>query len=172
MAEKESVYNLKIRHVGMFDFKETYRVMFEWLLHEGYDVFEKEYKEIIGQNGAKEVDVFWDATKKVSDYFKFWINVRFHPLAMTSVEVDVDGVKQKMNKGDFTIEFKSALLKDTENKWAGNDFLRFLRKNYDKYLIRERTEKSQIKLIAELESFVEYAKDFLALAARRPTTNL
>ena len=31
---------------------------------------------------------------------------------MTSVEVEIDGVKQKMNKGQFELEIKSILLKE------------------------------------------------------------
>jgi hypothetical protein len=140
--------------------------MFEWLINEGWEVNETLYKEIIGQGGAKEVDVFWDATKTFTDYTKFWMNIRFHPLGMTSVEIDVDGVKQKMNKGDLTIEFKSALLKDYNGNWDGNNFSKTLRNLYEKFMIAQRLEKQEAKLVSERDALVEYVKDFLTLAGR------
>lgn len=167
MPEKEAVYKTKVRHVGMFDFKETYRVFFEWFTGEGYDVYETVYKEIIGANGMKEVDIFWDVSKSVSNYFGFFISIRLHPLAMTSVEVEIDGVKQKMNKGDYTIEIGASLLKDMTDTFSGNNFVKSLRKNYDKYLIAERIQQHKEKLIAETDAFAEYAKSYLALTGRK-----
>jgi hypothetical protein len=167
MVEKDALFKSKARHVGIFDFKETYRVLFEWLYNEGYDVNEILYKEVVQQGGTKEVDVFWEATKKISDYFKFFIKVRFHPVQMTSVEVEIEGVKQKMNKGDFTIEFECVLLKDYDSKWETSSFIRSLRRNYDKYLQRGRIEQHEGRLIEEMQNLVEYAKAFLALTGRR-----
>jgi len=170
MVEKDSLFKGKVRHVGTFDFKETYRVMFEWLIGEGYDIDEKYYKEIItgsGPNGPiKEVDVWWEATKKISEYNKFFMTIRFHPLAMTSVEVEINGVKQKMNKGDFTIEFSSTLLKDYEDSW-NSPFLKNLRRLYENTLVRERTEQYEGKLITELQQLQEYVKSFLELTGRK-----
>lgn len=164
MVEKLTILSSKVRHVGTFDMKETYRVLFEWLVEKGYEVNENKYIEIAQAAGAKEVDIFWDAKKSVSDYFQFAIDIRFHPLAMTSVEVDVDGVKQKMNKGDFTIEYKCHLVKDYKNGWKKTSLLRNF---YDKYLVRDRIEQMKGKLISEYEELLEYTKSFLILTGKR-----
>jgi hypothetical protein len=167
MVEKDGLFKSKARHVGIFDFKETYRVLFEQLVLEGYEVNETSYKEIIGPNGTKEVSIFWDVTKKISDYFMFYINIWIHPLAMTSVEVDIEGVKQKINKGDLTIEFKCELWKDYQNQWESNNFVKSLRRYYDKHFIRERIESYESKLISEFEAIVEFIKNWLVLTGRR-----
>ena len=65
MAEKDNLIGTKVKHNGMFDFKETYRILFEWLVNHDYDVNEKTYKEVIGSGGAKEIEIEWDATRKV-----------------------------------------------------------------------------------------------------------
>jgi hypothetical protein len=166
MAEKIKLVKSKVRHVGTFDFKETYRVLFEWLIQERYAVDETSYKEVVGPAG-KEVDIFWEATKVVSDYFKFSIGIRFHPLAMTSVEVEIDGVKQKMNKGDFTIETECALIHDQANKWADNNFTKSLRNMYEKFLIKERVEKYEGALIGEFNAMEEFIKSFLVLTGKK-----
>jgi hypothetical protein len=167
MVENNSVINGKVRHVGTFDFKETYRILFEWLVENGYDVNETMYKEIAQPNGLKEVDVFWTATKNVSNYFQFMITVRLHPLAMSKIDVEIDGVKQKIDKGDFTIEYACILVKDYRSTWEESDFSKNLRRWYNKYLVRERTEQHEIKMIMEYTELLELNKSFWALTGMK-----
>lgn len=167
MVEKDALFKSKVKHSGVFDFKETYRILFEWLIDQGYDVNEKSYKENIGAGGAKEIEIEWEAARKVSDYFRFMITAKWKILGMTSVEVEIDGVKQKMNKGQFEIEIKSILEKDYEDRWSGKPFVKFLRTMYDKYLIKERTEQYEGKLIGEMDEFVAQCKAFLNLTGKR-----
>jgi hypothetical protein len=168
MVEKDSLFKTKIKHYDSpFDFKETYRILFEWLVDQGYDVNEKSYKEVLQAGGAKEIEVEWEATKKVSDYFKNWIKVKFHPMGLTSAEVEVDGVKQKMNKGRMDIEIECALFKDYEERWSTWPLFKFLRTFYDKYLIKERTEQYEGKCIQEMEELVAQAKSYLAMTGKR-----
>ena len=168
MPERDNLLKTKIKHYdSYFDFKETYRVLFEYLMDQGWDINEKTYKEVAQAGGAKELEVEWECVRKVSDYFKFWMKVRFHSMGMTSVEVEVDGIKQKMNKGKLDIEIETALLKDYEDRWSGKPFFKFLRTFYDRYLIRERVEQYEEKLIIEMDEFVNQAKAYLAMTARR-----
>lgn len=167
MSEKDNILGTKVKHAGVFDFKETYRVMYEWLADQGYDINEKNYKENIGAGGAKEIEIEWEALRKVSDYFRFIIKAKWHIIGMTSVEVDIDGVKQKMNKGQFELEIKCILEKDYESTWEKKPFLKFLRTLYDKYLIKERTDQYEGKLIGEMEDFAAQCKSFLALTGRK-----
>lgn len=167
MVDKIAQFKSKARHVGTFDFKETYRITYEWLVDQGYDIHELYYKEVVGSGGAKEVDIRWIATKPISDYFRFSIAIWFHPLAMTSVEVEIDGVKQKINKGDFTIEINSALEKDYADEWGQNNFLKSLKKIYNMHLVKERTEQYEGQLIAELDALIEYIKSFWSLTGKR-----
>ncbi len=167
MVERDVLLKTKVKHTGFYDFKETYRILFEWLLDKGYDINEKSYKEVLQAGGAKEIEVEWEAVRKVSDYFRNYLKVKFHPMGMTTVEVEVDGVKQKMNKGQMDIEFECVLLKDYEERWSTSPFFKFLRTLYDKYLIRERVEKYEEKLIIEMDEMVGQAKAFLAMTGTR-----
>jgi len=165
--EKDSLIKSKVRHVGIFNFKDLYTILYEWLVDESYDMNEKAYKETIGAGGGKDIEIEWDAVKKVSDYFKFNINVKWKVIGMTSVEVEIDGVKQKMNKGDLTLEIKTVLLKDYESRWESKPFFKFLRTLYDRYLIKERISSYEGKLIGEMDELVSQAKSFLALTGKR-----
>jgi hypothetical protein len=166
MVERDVLVKSKVKHVGIFDFKETYRILYEWLIDQGYDMNEKSYKEVVQPGNAKEIEIEWEALRKVSDYFRFFLEIRFHTLGMTSIEVEIDGVKQKMNKGQFELEAKCTLLKDYEDRWANRPIWKFLRTLYDKYLIKERTEQFEGKLISEMDEFLGQCKSFLALTGK------
>ena len=75
MPEKDELFTTKVKHTGIFNFKELYRILFEWLIDKDYDVNEKTYKEVVGGSGAKEIEIEWDAERKVTDYFKFNLKV-------------------------------------------------------------------------------------------------
>jgi len=167
MPEKDQLFTSKVKHIGLFDFKETYRILYEWLLDQNYDVNEKSYKEVIGAGGAKEIEIEWEAVRKVSDYFRFYLKANWHIIGMTSIEVEIDGVKQKMNKGQFELVVKSVLIKDWNDSWTRRPLWQFLRTFYDKYLIKERTEQFEGKLIGEMEEFLNQCKSFLALTGKR-----
>ena len=167
MPERDILFRTKVKHKGIFDFSETYRILHEWLIDQGYDVEETKYKEVVGSGGARELEIEWAAYRKVSDYFKFELKTRIVVYGMTSVDVEIDGVKQRMNKGQFELEVKSTLIKDYEMRWEGVPFFKFLRGVYDRYVIKDRSLQYEDKLITEMDEFVSQAKSFLALTGKK-----
>lgn len=167
MAIKTSVLKEKVRHVGTFDFKETYRLLFEWLIGKGYVVDETIYKEVIGTGGAKEVEIRWTATKNITDYFQIEFGIYFHPIGLTSVEVEINGVKQKVNKGDLTLEFTSSLVRDWKDQFEENSFSKNLRNFYDLYLVRNRIESREAELVNDFEEMIAQAKEILILTGTK-----
>jgi len=167
MSEKDPLLKTKIKHKGIFNFKETYNLVYDWLINEGYDLNEKQYKENVLPGGAKEIEIEWEAMRKVSDYFQFVIKVEYHIMGMTEVEVEIDGKKEKMNRGQFEFIIKSVLVKDHESRWENAPFFKFLRTLYDRYLIPSRIENYQGKLIGEVDEIVAQVKSFLNLQGKR-----
>ena len=115
MAEKDTIFAGKIKQTGLFDFKDFYSFTYDWLLEEGYDLTEKAYNEKVAGD-SKDIEIQWDATKKVSDYFKFQIQASWKILGMKTVEVDKNGKKVKIQSGQVEIKFKAVLQKDYEKK--------------------------------------------------------
>lgn len=165
MVEKDIVFTAKIKQKGIFDYPSFYRFCYEWLIEKGYFLIEKGYTEKIGA-GGKEVEIEWDATRKISDYFKFQLKVTWHIIGMTDIEVQEDGKKIKMNKGYPEIKVQAVLLKDYEHRWEGNPFFKFLRGLYDRYIIRARIESYEAKIHQEGDEFLAQAKAFLALEGK------
>lgn len=162
MPEKDKVFEAKVKQAGIFDFKEVYRFAYEWLVDEGYDVTEKNYSEKISAIG-KEVEIEWDAKKKISDYFRFNLGIKWHIIGMTSIEVDQEGKKVKMNKGNFELKAKGVLEKDYEGKWEGSPTYKFFREIYNKYIVPGRIEQYGDKLFGEADEFIAQIKSFLAI---------
>lgn len=157
------IANRKVRHVGIFDFRETYRYAYMWFIDEGYDLIEKNYTEKLTSRG-KEIEIEWLALRKISDYFRFRIEAKWRIANMADTEVMEEGKKIRMNSGDLEVRFKAILEKDYEHRWEGNAFFKFLRGLYDKYIIRARIEQYEQKIFFEVEDIMSQIKSYLLLS--------
>ncbi|MEM2956432.1 MAG: hypothetical protein QW041_02585 [Candidatus Pacearchaeota archaeon] len=166
MAEKDKIAESKIKHDGIFDFKDTYRFLFTLATDLEYEVEERVYSEKNSTKG-KEIEIEWVAKRKISDYFRFIIKMHWLILGMNDVEVIKEGIKVKTNKGSLEIKFSAYLEKDYENRWEATAFLKFLRGLYDNYIIRGRISDYEDKLVEEMNEMTEQLKAFLVLEAKK-----
>jgi len=162
MAEKDKVIENKLKRDGIFDFKETYKFIYRWLNEENYDISEDKYQETVAGD-AKDIEIKWTATKKISDYFKFEIVLSWRILRLVNVEAEKDGRKLKMNKGSFELKVKGTVIKDYEGRWENRPAMKFLRGVYDRYVIRGRIEQYEDKLIKDVNDLIEETKSFLTI---------
>lgn len=165
MVEKDRVFDGKIKHRGIFDFKEMYRFAYVWLVDKEYLVVEKEYTEKIGSTG-KEVYMDWEARRKISDYFRFVFKIQWRILNMKDADVEIDGAKVTLNKGDSEFKITAILEKDYEHRWENSGFLKFLRGMYDRYIVRGRIDKYEEDVFKEGDEFLAQIKAFLALEGK------
>lgn len=166
MPTEKNVYKEKVTHRGYFNFREVYNFVHEWFKDENYDVIEKEYKEKMVQVG-KDVEIKWDCFKKLTDYFRNLIKLRWEIRNMVEVEVEKDGKKVKMNKGEIKITFEAILESDYERRWENSPLWKFMRGLYDEYVIRLTKEEYEDKLFDKTVSIVENSKAFLTMEGKR-----
>lgn len=166
MAELSPVYAGKIVHAGIFDFKDVYRFLYEWLTSYEYTVIEKKYSEKVKAEG-KDIGIEWLCLRKISDYFRFRIKVSIKVIGMVSVEVMRASVKTTRDKGEIEIKIGSYLERDYEHKWEVNPFFKFLRGLYDRYIIVSRIEHYEDTLAAEIDEIIAQSKAYLALEGKR-----
>ncbi|MEK6820148.1 MAG: hypothetical protein AABX71_00365 [Nanoarchaeota archaeon] len=166
MVEKDLVFTGKVKQKGIFAFKELYKFCYVWLVDKEYWVVEKGYTEKIGAEG-KDIEVHWEATRKISDYFRFYLKIDWMILGMKNVEVEKNGVKVGMNKGYPEIKITAILEKDYEHRWENKAVLKFLRGLYDRYIIRARIEKYEDQIHEEGDEFLAQVKSFLAIEGTR-----
>tara|TARA_Y100000310_G_C20273585_1_gene619192 strand:+ start:167 stop:667 length:501 start_codon:yes stop_codon:yes gene_type:complete len=165
MAEKDTIFKGKIKQAGIFDYKEFYSFAYDWLVEEGYNVTEKAYAEKVAGD-AKDVDIVWQAKKKISDYFQFLIKVDWKILGMKKIKVKKEDKEVSMNSGLVEIKFAAVLVKDYEHKWEDKPIWKFLRGIYDRYIIRSRIDEYEEKIKEEVDELIAQSKSFLAIEAK------
>jgi len=166
MPERSLVFEEKLKQKGFFNYPELYNFCFNWLKDEKFNVEEREYTEKVSA-GGKEIVIKWVAWTKVSDYFKNEVEVKWHILGLNDAEVEVNGKKEKTNKGEVKLTIKGELVRDYESRWEDNPFYKFFRGVYDKYIIKTTTDYYEDKLTAKVVDFVDQIKSFLVLELKR-----
>ncbi|MAG01750.1 hypothetical protein CMI42_00265 [Candidatus Pacearchaeota archaeon] len=166
MAERDRIYKGKIRQSGIFNFKDFYEFLYDYLVDENYYIIEKKYVEKI-KGDSKDVEIKWTAIKEVSDYFSFEISAHWFILGMKKVKVKKEGEEVSMDSGTLEIKFDSVLVRDWENRWENAPFWKFLRGIYDRYIIKSRIDDYGIKLFEEIKEAIAQAKSFLAVEGQR-----
>lgn len=165
MAEKDLVFKQTLKHKGFFDYSELYSFCYGWLKDHKYSLSEDSYTEKVQSNG-RDIEIEWSAKKKVSDYFKEELSVKFTFSGITDAEVMVEDQKVSTNKGSLKIAISATLVKDYDDQWSKTPFYKFLRGIYDKYIIRNTTDLYGGKLGDTAESLYNDIKAFLNLSVR------
>jgi len=166
MTDKDLILKEKVAHSGLFDFAGFYSFAHSWFREENYGVNEEKYSEKIKGN-SKDIVIEWKATKNLSDYFKIEQNITFEIRKLTDVEVEIDGEKKKMNRGEVEVTIKGVLVRDPDSKWESTPWLRFLRDVYNKYIIPSRVESMELKVKGDVQTFKDELKAYLDLTGKR-----
>ena len=167
MVEKDTILKEEFRYDGIADFKKFYEYAHNWLKDEDYLINEEKYEEQL-KGDAKEIRIKWVCNKRITDYFRIAIELKWQLLNMREIEVEIDGKKKKMNRfSELKITIKGMLEKDYSSKWGATGFQKFMRGVYDKFVIPTRTEEMELKVREIVQEFKEEMKAYLELSARR-----
>ncbi|MBU1203622.1 MAG: hypothetical protein KKG60_00960 [Nanoarchaeota archaeon] len=151
---------IKLKWKGMLDLDLLYKEIKRWLEDKGFfkeQTSEKKYTERKYPGGIKNVYINWKNENKVSDYFRYHIDVDFLLLGISDVELQLpDGNKKKVQKGDFEIKIMAYVQTGSE-EW---DKMKALEKMYYNLIIRRRLEAYQRDLYDKTYKFQVMIKDF------------
>ena len=163
MANKNEIFSgVKVKHGGLFVFKDFYKTMYGWLEKKSYDWKELEYIDKQLPSGDKKVEISWEANKKVDDYTKFTLTIDFNA-TFSEKEIEQNDKKKKMDDGAVEIKLGAFIITDYEDNWDKSPISKFIREIYDKYIIKGRLSKQEDDLYAEGMAFVEEIKTHLNL---------
>ena len=166
-GEKDTVFSSKIKYDGIFSFKDFYKFCHDWLSDEfGLTVAEEKYAEKLSGD-IKNIDVEWAGSKKVSDYFKFVVPVKFKITALSNVEIVQDGIKMKTNKGSVEVSIKGVINKDYDGKFDPSPTKKIIRGLYEKWVITSRVDAMESKLAGDCDEFLSQAKAYLDLEGKK-----
>lgn len=163
MVQKDQVFKQALKKRGIWNFNELYHFCYDWFQKEDYILMEQQYTEKM-QDAGKELILKWSSYRKITDYFKFVIDVDWHILGMNPIEVERDGKKIKSNKGEVKITVKGILVKDYESRWEDKPLWKFLRGIYDNYIIRTTVDDFEDRIIEKAVEFFDDVKAYLELS--------
>ncbi|RLG10912.1 hypothetical protein DRN73_06690 [Candidatus Pacearchaeota archaeon] len=167
MAEKDKIFSSKVKYSGIFSFQDFYRFCYDWLTDEmGLLVIEDKYVEKLSGD-SKNIDIEWTGTRKVTDYFKFDVKVKFRIIGLTNVEVVQNNAKVKTNKGSVEVKLSGTLVRDYQGKFEKTYLSKFLRSIYEKWVIPSRVEEYEDKLVGDCDEFLTQVKSYLDLEGKK-----
>jgi hypothetical protein len=164
MSEKDKIFGSSIKLVGFTNWRSFYKFCHDWLMDEtGLDWLQEEkYEETLNGN-QKDIDVKWAGPKKLTDYFRIWMEIKFEIRNLEEVEINKDGEKIRTNKGRFKISVSGYLERDYQGKFERSAFEKFIRGIYERWVIPSRIDQFEGKIFSECDEFLNQAKAFMTM---------
>jgi len=167
IGEKDTVFSSNIKYKGIFSFPDFYQFCYDWLKEEtGLEIAENKYEEKL-DGEAKEIVVEWFGKKKLTDYFRFDIDVKFRIQRLTNIEINQGGTKIKTNQGTVKMAVKGILVRDYEGKFERSAFNKFMRSIYEKWVITTRINEFEDKIAEDSDEFLSQVKAYLDLEGKK-----
>src|SRR3989338_4097744 len=157
-----STGGLKIRWQGTTDFANVYKNMKLWLEDRGFvdeKTLEKKFTERRFAGGIKNLEISWECSKKISNYFTYNMKITFLILGMSEAEVQIGDIKRKLDKGDFEIRIKGWVGVGNPD-WEKSSFIDSV---YFNFIGRRRLEEHKVVYYTLLYQFVDHVKENFGL---------
>ncbi len=182
MDQKETQVKIKVVFQDPFNLKNLYKIVYRWLLDHGYLVDTNEadleilYSEQVRQGDMKEYHIWWRCQKQPpNEYFRYYLSIDYLGLAVKNTEVIKDDKKYKMQIGEITINIKSDLeveANDKEGKWESHWLLSMFRNWYKEKWYRTKIEQHENTLYEETYKLQSTIKEYLELYQYTTTPDL
>ena len=185
----ERIFNqftpVKVKYKDIFDMKEFYTALYYWLMEYGWsdsngtkegkspgkERFETLYNEKISPDGkAKEHFIRWRLKKMAPDTNKmrYYIDINFHTIALTSAEVVRDGQKIKANKGEVEITIHAFIEKIYETELGEHKLLKYFKDLFIKRIYKQEFETRKKELYQEIYVLQNFIKQWFKLKRYLP----
>jgi len=132
---------------------------YDLLISMGYIVKEKSYEQKEGD--SKFIDIHWEAEKKVDDFTKFTLKIRFFLTSWKPKQkIQKNGVMIITDIGDPEISISAVLTRDYDGKWDRNPFLKMFLNFYNRYIYKKTYKNWQDKIVEEASDFINELKSY------------
>lgn len=136
MSEKSLVINgMQFNYKGVFEFDELIKAINKAVEERGYAKHEKKFEEKVKPEG-KEMFIELRPRKAKTAYYQLMIKMRITMKNVTEVQVKLDDIPRKMNKGEINIIFDAWTTTDYENRWGNKPWFYFLKGIINKYIYK------------------------------------
>jgi hypothetical protein len=173
----------RIKFKDIFNLKQFYTAMHEWLLEyewssvdsqgklENKDFWETLFLERIIEGGAKEGWWWWRMQRIPggNSYYKYHLDLDFHPLYITDTEVMRDGKKFKANKGEIEVKLWAYIEFDYKGEWSKHPILKVFNKVFPKRIFKDELyESHKLELYRECYILNAFIKKWMKLRSFLP----
>jgi hypothetical protein len=182
-AVQAAVFRVKFKDI--FNLKEFYKAMHEWLLEYGWssteadglkiedgkDHYETLYLEKEHPGGNKEMWWWWRLQKLPvpNSYYKWHMDIDSHILYMLPAEVMRDGKKLKVNKGEVETKVWAYLEFDYKGQWSHHPILKMFNNVFPNRIFKkELYEDHKMELYREMYIFQAFMKRWFKLKSFLP----
>lgn len=163
MAERKLLIDEEsMEYKGLFNLKELYSIIDDYIKVKGYDKFEPLNREDIHQEG-KDIHIILELKKWHTDYIRKFLKLEIFFTDIKEAETEVDGHKMRLNKGELEFLFTGYLETDWEGRWEGRPMYHFLRTIFDRYIYRTHTQHFEMEVISDLTELREKLGSYLNL---------
>jgi hypothetical protein len=183
MAVKEGMISifptfqpLRIKYKDIFDMKEFYIAIYEWLEENGWkdqeenlSHWERFYKERVGQGGVKEIWIQWRPYKVAEGApLTYYLDFNFHCVGLMKTEVIKEGRKMKVNKGEVELVIKAFIEKNYEKGFKSDSILKHILKLFNNRIYHKVIEQRRKELYQETYALQNFIKQWLKLKRYLP----
>jgi hypothetical protein len=169
-----TVQETRIKFKDIFNIKELYTQMHDWLVEEGYaDKSDKKFKEIFyhhrwTQTGGEEVRFWWRLGKELSSYYKYEMDINVLVIGLKNTDIVVQGQKFKANTGECELKVHARVIADQKGEWKKHWLLKHFHKLFYRRVFFKQTEMHRKQLYLDVYRFMEFLKTHFKLKKYRP----
>lgn len=136
MVEKNLLVDgIKFEYEGLFDLQKLLYKIDELTIKKGYARVEKERSQKVGQNG-KDFFIELRPTKKPHPYHMLMIKIKIYAEDVKIVDVKIDGVSDKLERGKVKIIFDGWEYTDFMFRWEQKPWYHVARNVFDKFVYK------------------------------------
>lgn len=100
---------MTLQYNGLFDLDGMYAAVTDWAKNYGFMWHEKKYNHKVPSPGGAEQEIDWEMTNRVTEYFKYIINISLHIYDLRDVDIEVAGKKKSLSNARITIKIIGTL---------------------------------------------------------------
>lgn len=163
MGELRILAEESLSYEGLFDAHELYRLIDEFFATKSYDKVEKMNNEVVTESG-KDITIIYRPYKKLSDYYKSVIQIKIFLRHLVDVDIEMDGKRKKLKKGDVSLNFKFMLESDYEGRWEQRGIYFMVRTIFDKIIYNTQQNHFEKQVLTDGRDLKDRIGSFLNLS--------
>lgn len=163
MSEKKVLIDEdELNYEGLFDMKELYALIDDYLKFKGYDKFEPLNEENVFPAG-KTIHIILTPMKWHTDYVKKCMKVELLATDVKDVETEIDKVKVAINQGKVSMKFSAILETDWEGRWEQRPLYLFFRTMFEKFVYKGEVGRFEDETKADMNELKQKVGSYLNL---------